>query len=85
MSYVSKDSFHENKAEPMTDTIITTINHHSTNSFLLTHLIHQQAQSILRNSMQIRGFITQRNVESQLKRNPSFLTRIQQAFCKYFL
>lgn len=83
MSYVSKDSFRENRAEPMPDALTTTttktVSH--PNTFLLaTNLIHQLSQPIFKNAMQIRGFRTQRNIESQLKRNPTFLSRIQQMF-----
>lgn len=49
------------------------------NQFLLiSNLISQLSQS----ATQIRGFKTQRNIESQLKRNPSFLSRFQQAIGK---
>lgn len=81
-SYVSKNSFAENKAEPMFDAqqSITDVtrNHPSTAVLLTMHSLRQLSHSMLRNSIQIRGFKTQRNVESQLKRNPSFLSRIQQ-------
>lgn len=86
-SYVSKNSFAENKAEPMLDaheTVrnIATINHPNSTVLLTTHLIRQLSQPIFRNSIQIRGFRTQRNIESQLKRNPSFMSRLQQYFGK---
>lgn len=90
MSYVSKNSFAENKAEPIHDarpsTSFTEFTHNEhPNTILFTmNSIHQLSQSMLRNSIQIRGFKTQRNVESQLKRNPSFLSRIQQYLGNFF-
>lgn len=82
MSYVSKSTFRENKAEPMSDARqINTIDINHPKIFLIaSNLVHQLSQPMLRNSMQIRGFRTQRNVESQLKRNPTFLSRFQQTF-----
>lgn len=85
MSYVSSSSFRENRAEPMlVDTqtpVVRTHVQNPSNAFLLTaNLIHQLSQPMFRNAMQIRGFKTHRTIESQLKRNPSFLTRIQQSF-----
>lgn len=79
-SYVSKNSFAENKAEPMFDArqSITDITNHPSTVLLTMNPIRQLSHSMLSNSIQIRGFKTQRNVESQLKRNPSFLSRIQQ-------
>lgn len=84
---MSKNSFAENKAEPMHDAHesirnIATLNHPNTTLLLTTHLIRQLSQPIFRNSIQIRGFRTQRNIESQLKRNPSFMSRIQEYFGK---
>lgn len=86
-SYVSKSTFAENKAERMACDA-----YHNTSPipfidqpkfiFLTGNLMRQLTQSTLRNSMQIRGFRTQRNIESQLKRNPSFLSRIQDYFGK---
>lgn len=93
MSYVSNSSFRENRAEPMHDgqqqpitniasTPASIISH--PNTFLLaSNLVHQLSQPIFRNSMQIRGFKTQRNIESQLKRNPSFMSRIQLSFGRF--
>lgn len=85
MSYVSKNTFRENKAEPMPDArpIVNNINNtidinHSRILMLATNLVHQLSQP--GNSMQIRGFRTYRNIESQMKRNPTFATRIQQFF-----
>lgn len=88
MSYVSKDTFQENRAEPKPDALTTTsttstsipIVSHPNTFLLATNLIHQLSQPIFRSAIQIRGFRTQRNIESQLKRNPTFLSRIQQAF-----
>lgn len=93
-SYVSKSSFQENKAEPIHDgrksfssnttnsvaaTTASIVSH--PNTFLIaSNLVHQLSQPIFRNAMQIRGFKTHRNIESQLKRNPSFMSRIQQSF-----
>lgn len=96
MSYVSKSSFRENKAELMHDaTNISTASTKATttaaassivnhpNTFLIaSNLVRQLSQPIFQNAMQIRGFKTQRNIESQLKRNPSFISRIQQSFGK---
>lgn len=78
-SYVSKNSFAENKAEPMLDVrqSIAAIANQPSTILMTMNSIHQLSHSILRNSTQIRGFKTQRNIESQLKRNPSFLSRIQ--------
>lgn len=84
-SYVSKNTFGENKAnEPINDgKNIVTIRDTRPNQFLLvTQLIHQLSQSTIYNSMQLRGFKTQRNIESQLKRNPTILSRIQQTYRK---
>lgn len=93
MSYVSNSSFRENRSEPMHDrqqepitnlasTPASIISH--PNTFLLaSNLVHQLSQPIFRNSMQIRGFKTQRNIESQLKRNPSFMSRIQLSFGRF--
>lgn len=85
MSYVSKNTFRENKAEPMPDArpIVNNINYtidinHSRILMLATNLVHQLSQQ--GNSMQIRGFRTHRNIESQMKRNPTFASRIQQFF-----
>lgn len=92
MSYVSKNSFRENKGESMQDVTPTTSHaqtRHATtsvsrpNHFLLaSNIIQQLSQPIFQHTMQIRGFKTQRNIESQLKRNPTFLTRIQKSFGK---
>lgn len=96
-SYVSKSSFRENKAEPMHDAThisnkastatattaaAASIVRHPNTFLLASNLVHQLSQPIFRNAMQIRGFKTQRNIESQLKRNPSFMSRIQQNFGK---
>lgn len=78
-SYVSRNTFHENKTEPMVHDV-PVVNRSSPNQFLLvSNLVNQLSQSTFRSSTQIRGFKTQRNIESQLKRNPSFLSRFQQA------
>lgn len=84
-SYVSKNSFRENKAEPMDERKSLTTTLSLPNTFLLaSNLVHQLCQPIFRSSMQLRGFRTHRNIESQLTRNPSFLSRIQQSFGKNF-
>lgn len=87
-TYVSKSSFRENKSESMSDsTQIVDISITHPNKFLfISNTINQLNQFMLRNSVQIRGFRTQRNIESQLKRNPPFLARFQQAFgeCDHF-
>lgn len=79
-TYVSKNSFAENKAEPIIDaqqSLSQTRNH--TNHVLFTmNSVRQLSHSMMQNSIQIRGFKTSRNIESQLKRNPTFLSRIQQ-------
>ncbi|XP_031620472.1 ATP-dependent zinc metalloprotease YME1L isoform X2 [Contarinia nasturtii] len=87
MSYVSKNSFRENKSEPIHDVTTEslaqarTTTTSLTNNFLLaSNLMHHLSQPISNRTMQIRGFKTQRNIESQLKRNPTFLTRIQKSF-----
>lgn len=78
-SYVSKNSFAENKAEPILDARqpITDITNHPGTVLLTMNSIHQLSHSMLKNSIQIRGFKTDRNIERQLKRNPSFISRIQ--------
>lgn len=88
-SYVSCDTFQENKIEPIADdklTSTTRVINSSSNSrpnhfLLVTHLVQQLSQSTF-HSMQIRGFKTNRNIESQLKRNPTILSRIQKSFRK---
>lgn len=87
-SYVSKDTFQENKAEPMPDArpLNNNINiniSHPKIFLIATNLVHQLSQPMVRSSMQTRGFRTHRNIESQLKRNPSFSSRIQQFFGKH--
>lgn len=89
-SYVPRDTFQENKAEPMPDARTFTTNHttridisHPRIFLLATNLVHQLSQPMLRSSMQIRGFKTYKNVEYQLKRNPSFSSRIQKFFGSY--
>lgn len=86
-SYVSKNSFAENKAEPILDarqSISNITSHHPSTILLTMNSIRQISHLMLRNSIQIRGFKTQRNIESQLKRNPSFLSRIQQYLGSFF-
>lgn len=89
MSYVSRNTFQENKDEPMPDARpltnhTTSIDMSHPRIFLLaTNLVHQLSQPMLRSSMQIRGFKTHQNVEYQLKRNPSFSSRIQKFFGMY--
>lgn len=83
-SYVSKNSFAENKAEPIIDAqqSLSPNRSHSSTVLLTLNSLGQLSHSMLQNSIQIRGFKTQRNIESQLKRNPSFTSRIQQLFGK---
>lgn len=82
MSYVSKNSFAENKAEPILDArqTISEITNYPSTVLLTMNSIRQLSHSMMTNSIQIRGFKTQRNIESQLKRNPSFSSRLQQYF-----
>lgn len=96
-SYVSKSSFQENKAEPMhdarksfstsTNSVVATasIVSHPNTFLIASNLVHQLSQPIFRNAVQIRGFKTHRNIESQLKRNPTFMSRIQQSFGKILI
>lgn len=83
LSYVSRNSFAENKAEPMFhdrhEYAGNAMNHPNT-VLLAANLIRQLSQPIFRNSIQIRGFKTHRTIASQLKRNPSFVSRFQQFF-----
>lgn len=85
MSYVSRNSFAENKAEPMLDSHESVGISHPNTVVLAANLIRQLSQPMMRDFIQIRGFRTQRNIESQLKRNPSFMSRFQQYFGKYLL
>lgn len=89
ISYISKNTFAENKAEPIVDapqkSIGTIRSSQPSSAVLLTmNSIRQLSHSMLQNSIQIRGFKTDHSIESQLKRNPSLLSRIQQFFGKFF-
>lgn len=77
-SYVSCDTFEENKIEPIHDgnEPVFVSNNRKNNIFFVPQLMDQLNQSTFK-LMQIRGFKTHRNIRSQLKRNPTLLSRIQ--------
>lgn len=87
-SYVSCDTFQENKVEPIHDgnKSVFVSNNRKNNFLFIPQLMEQLNQSTFK-SMQIRGFKTHRNIKSQLKRNPTLLSRIQNTLrkCHSFL
>lgn len=90
-NYVSHNTFRENKSEPMQHDLPLMVNsggggvNSSPNRFLLvSNLINQLSKSTFRSSTQIRGFKTQRTIESQLKRNPTFISRFQQVIGRLY-
>lgn len=82
-SYVSRNSFQENKVEPIDygNKPVFVSNKRKYNILFVPQLMKQLNQSTF-NSMQIRGFKTHRNIRSQLKRNPTLLSRIQKTLRK---
>lgn len=83
MSYVSCDTFQENKVEPIHDGNKSAFvsNNRKNYIFFVPQLMEQLNQSTFK-LMQIRGFKTHRNIKSQLKRNPTLLSRFQKTLRK---
>lgn len=79
-SYVSKDTFEQNKAEPIPNPTGASNTIRPNHFLIVSHLVNQLSRSNLVNFSQVRGFRTQRAIEAQLKRNPTFLSRIQHLF-----
>lgn len=83
-SYVSNNTFAENKAD-LTPNQSLSSNYTQANNFLIVSnfVNHLCKANFVNNFTQVRGFKTQRAIESQLKRNPTFLSRIQHLVGKY--
>lgn len=74
-----------NCTSAVNDADLTTIKHSSAeqatsaaNCAIVTNsILHQTFRTALHNSMQTRGFKTHRNIDSKLRRDPSFSSRLQ--------